>query len=103
MTFNVLTGIEDLNKSFPFRDAADPGKVAGEVTLRHLLYNYIFLPDGHSLFVESHHCSNIADVEVIVPNTPESNGMIEEMNKTSQQSFSQRFLRVLWTRSYVSR
>jgi hypothetical protein len=55
MTSNVLTEIEDLNKSFPFRDTADPDKVAGKVTLRHLLYNYVFLPDGRSLFVEIHH------------------------------------------------
>jgi hypothetical protein len=81
MTSNVLIGIEDLNKSYSFRDAADPDKVAGEVSLRHLLYNYVFLPDGHSLFVEIHHRASIADVEVIVPNTPESKAMVEEMNK----------------------
>jgi hypothetical protein len=81
MTSNVLIGIEDLDKTFQFRDAADPDKVAGEVSLRHLLYNYVFLPDGHSLCVEIHHRSSIADVEAIVPNTPASKTMIEEMNK----------------------
>jgi hypothetical protein len=83
MTSNVLSGIDNLNKSFEYRSAADPERVEGEITLRHLLYKYVFMSDGHSLFVELHHRSSISDVEVIIPNTREAKEMLEEMNKNS--------------------
>jgi hypothetical protein len=83
MTSNVLSGVDSLNKSFEYRSASDLDKVEGEVTLRHLLYKYVFMSDGHSLFVELHHRSSISDVEVIIPNTREAKDMMEEMNKNS--------------------
>lgn len=83
MCSNVLTGVEKLDKSFTFHDATDPNREAGTVTLRHLLYNYVFMPDGHSLFVEIHQRTPVSDVEVIVPNTPAALDMLAEMNRNS--------------------
>jgi hypothetical protein len=82
-TSHVLSGIDNLNKSFEYRNANEPDRVEGEVTLRHLLYKYVFMSDGHTLFVELHHRSTISDVEVIIPNTREAKEMLEEMNKNS--------------------
>lgn len=81
MTSNVLTGVVKLDKYFSFQDAANPDKEAGQVSLRHLLYNYVYMPDGHTLFVELHQRTPVSDVEVIIPYTPQAKEMLEEMNK----------------------
>jgi hypothetical protein len=88
MTSDVLTGVEKLDKAVAFQDVTDPNKDAGTVTLRHLLYNYVYsMPDGHSLFVEIHQRSAVSDVEVIIPHTPMAKEMLEEINRNSAAFF----------------
>jgi hypothetical protein len=82
MISDVLLGVEDLDKTFTFNDVNNPGRAAGQVTLRHILYNYVFMPDGHSLIVEIHRSSPVANVEVIIPNNTQlAKDMLEEINK----------------------
>ena len=81
MTSDVLSGVEDLDKSFTFNDVTNQERAAGQATLRHILYNYVFMPDGHSLFVEIHRSSPVANVEVIIPNIQVAKDMLDEINK----------------------
>lgn len=69
----VLLGVMEVYKKVPFQDAVNPDKIAGQVSLWHLLYNYMFMSDGHCLFVEIHWRSPILDVKVIIPNMPKTN------------------------------
>lgn len=77
MQSNVLTGTTSLDKEFLFYDAVDKTKVAGRVSLRHILYNYVKMQDGHSLIVEIHQASLVAEVEVIIPNTEAAKSLLE--------------------------
>ena len=82
MVEDCLEGVTDLDREFTFFSASDRTKPAGKMSLRHILYNYITLKDGeHALFVEIHQETMAASVEVIIPNTPEATGMLEQINK----------------------
>jgi hypothetical protein len=82
MLNEILDGVTDLDREFEFFKASDPTQVAGSLSLRHLLYNYVLLPDGkHSLFVEIHQASPAASVEVVIPNTPDAKSLLDEINK----------------------
>ena len=82
MVEDCLEGVTDLDREFTFYSASDRSKPAGRMSLRHILYHYVTLKDGeHALFVEIHQESMASAVEVIIPNTPEATGMLEQINK----------------------
>jgi hypothetical protein len=82
MLNEILEGVTDLDREFDFYKASDPTQVAGRISLRHLLYNYVLLPDGkHSLFIEIHQANPAACVEVVIPNTPDAKSLLDEINK----------------------
>lgn len=82
MLTDCLEGVTDLDRPIPFYAASDKTKVAGSMTLRHVLYNYVTLKDGKiPLFVEIHQASPAAGVEVVIPNTPQATELLDEINK----------------------
>ena len=81
MLTDCLEGVTDLDKPIAFYSASDKTKVAGTMTLRHVLYNYVTLMDGKiPLFVEIHQASPAAGVEVVIPNTPQATELLDEIN-----------------------
>ena len=46
-----------------------------------VLYNHMKMSDRHSSFPEIYQQGGIADVEAVIPNTPEAENMVEMMNK----------------------
>ena len=82
MTIDCLEGVTDLDRPIPFYSASDRTKVAGTMTLRHVLYHYVKMKDGKiPLFVEIHQGSPAAGVEVVIPNTPQATDFLEQINK----------------------
>ena len=49
--------------------------------LRHLLYNYVKMEDGHSLITKAHQQGYMGPFNIVTPNTPEAETMVAMMNK----------------------
>ena len=81
MTSDGLVGIANLDKPVPFYSVSDRNVLAGHMTLRHVLYNYVKLTDGHALCAELHQLSPLSSVDVVIPNTPEAERMMLMMKK----------------------
>ena len=81
MTYDSLVGIVMLDLPVPFYSVTDAKKLLGSMTLRHVLYNYVKLADGHSLFGEIHQENGMLSVDVIVLNTSNAETMLLMMNK----------------------
>ena len=48
---------------------------------KHVLYKYVKMDDGHSLITEAHQRGHMGSVDIVIPNTPESETMVAMMNK----------------------
>ena len=51
------------------------------MNLRHVLYNYVNMEDGHSLIAEAHQRSYMVSVNIVIPNKPEAETMVAMTNK----------------------
>ena len=51
------------------------------MSLRHVLYKYVKMDDGHSLISEAHQRGHMGSVDIVIPNTPEAETMVAIMNK----------------------
>ena len=75
-----LFGIWDLDIEVPYYSASNIDEIAGFLSIRQVLYNHVKMSDGHSLFAEIRQQVGMANVEAIIPNTPEAGNMVEMMN-----------------------
>ena len=83
-----IHGILGLDVPVPVYSESDPTKIVGDMTLRYVMYNYVKLLDGSSLFAEIHQENPMMDVEVVVANIPEAERMVEVINKQPGVFFS---------------
>ena len=81
MIYDGLVGINNLDYDVPFYAESDADRVVGYMSLRFVLYRFIKLSGGHSLFGEIHQENSLASVEVAIPNAPEAETMVAMMNK----------------------
>ena len=81
MIYDGLVGINDLDIPVPFYAETDADKVMGHMTLRYVLYRFVKVLGGHSLFREIHQENALASVDVAIPNAPEAETMVAMMNK----------------------
>ena len=51
------------------------------MNLRHVLYKYLKIYDGHSLITEAHQRGHMVSVDIMTPNTPEAETMVAMMKK----------------------
>ena len=58
-----------------------PTKAMATMSLRHFLYKYVKMDDGHSLIAKAHQRGHIGSVDIVIPNTPEAEIMVAMMNK----------------------
>ena len=81
MTAVGFKGIWDLDKEVPIYNVINTFQIEAFMRLRTVMYSKLKLSDGHSLVAEMHQKQEMGDVEAVMPNTPESETMIETMNK----------------------
>ena len=77
-----------LDKAVNFSAVLDPTKLVGTITLRRILYKYMEMSDGHSLFEEVHQAFPLGAVEVAVPNAEEAERMMLMIHKNSAAFFT---------------
>ena len=51
------------------------------ISFRHVLYKYVKMDDGHSLIAKAYQRGHMGSVDIVIPNTPESETMVAMMNK----------------------
>ena len=54
-----LVGIIDFDKTETVYSVSDPKKIVATMNLRHVLYKYVKMDDGHSLIAEAHQRGNM--------------------------------------------
>ena len=81
MVYEAIYGIEGLDLEVEFYKKSDRTQVAGAMTLRYVMYNYMKMESGHSLFAEIHQEGDLAMVQVVVGNMPEAERTILMINK----------------------
>ena len=81
LCYDGIHGILGLDVPVTVFSESDPTKAVGEMTLRYVMYNYVKLSDGSSLFAEIHQENPMMDVEVVVANIPEAERMVAMINK----------------------
>jgi len=86
--YDGINGIIGLDKPVNFYSASRPGEVAGSMTLRYVMYNYLKMPDNRSLFAEIHQNGLFGTVQVVVPKTPEAERLVLMINKQPAVFFS---------------
>ena len=59
----------------------EPGIANGQISLRHVLYEKLKLTDGHSLIGEVYKENILANIDILVPDIPESETMVAIMKK----------------------
>ena len=55
-------------------------KAVATMRLRHVLYKYVKMDDGHSLIAEAHQRGHMGSIYIMIPNTPEAETMVEIIN-----------------------
>ena len=75
-----LVGIMYFDATETVNSVSDPKKLVATVSLRHVLYKYVKMDDGHSLIAEEHQRGHMGSVDIVIPNTPEAETMVEMMN-----------------------
>ena len=81
MTAVGFSGLWDIDIEVPVYSVTEPTKELGRLTARQVLYSQLKLPDGHSLFADIHQEQAMADVEAVVPRTPDAETMTLMMEK----------------------
>ena len=81
MTAEELVGIIDFDATENVYSVLDPTKAVATMILRHVLYKYVKMYDGHSLIAEAHQRGHMGSVDIVIPNTPEAETMVAMMNK----------------------
>ena len=81
MTVEELVGIIDSDATETVQSVSDPIKSVATMILRHVLYKYVKMDDGHSLISESNQRGHMGSVDIVIPNTPEAETMVAMMNK----------------------
>ena len=71
MTAEELVGIIDFDATETVYSVSDPTKAVATMSLRHVLYKYVKMDDGHSLIAEAHQRVHMGPVDIVIPNTPE--------------------------------
>ena len=101
-------GIIDFDVTETVYSALDSSKLVATMNLRHVLYNYFNMEDGHSLIAKAHQRGYMGSVNIVIPNTPEAETMVEMMNKQlhaylmfyiEDQGLDKGFVRKLLTRA----
>ena len=83
-----IRGILNVDKPVNFYSVTDPTKLVGRITLRHILYKYFKMSDGHTLFEEVHQAEPMAPVDVVVPNAEEAERLMLMIQKNSAAFFT---------------
>eukprot|EP00956_Cyclotella_meneghiniana_P026377 scaffold56791_cov61-Cyclotella_meneghiniana.AAC.5 len=83
-----IRGILNVDKPVNFYSVANPTKLMGRITLRHILYKYFKMSDGHTLFEEVHQAEPMAPVDVVVPNAEEAERLMLMIHKNSAAFFT---------------
>ena len=81
MTAEALKGIIDFDVTETVYSVSNPTKPVARMSLRHVLYKYVKMEDGHSLIAEAHQRGPMGLVDIVIPNTPEAEIMVKMMNK----------------------
>ena len=81
MTAEELVGIIDFDVTETVYSVSDPTKAVATMNLRHVLYKYVNMEDGHSLISEAHQRGHMGSVDIVIPDTPEAETMVAMMNK----------------------
>ena len=101
-------GIIDFDVTETVYSALDSSKLVATMNLRHVLYNYFNMEDGHSLIAKAHQRGYMGSVNIVIPNTPEAETMVEMINKKlpaylkfyiEDQGLDKGFIRKLLTRA----
>ena len=82
MTAVGFEGIWDLDKELAIYNVTNPSHVEGFVSLRTVMCSKLKLSDGHLLVAEIHRKQEIGTVKTVVPNMPETETMVEMINKS---------------------
>ena len=80
MTVEELVGIIDFDVTESVYSVLDPTKAVATMNLRHVLYKYAKMDDGHSLIAEAQQIGHMGSVDIVIPNTPEAETMVAMMN-----------------------
>ena len=108
MTADGLTGLTSIDEPVPIYSASDPERKEGSLTMRAVLYQYVRMADGRSLFAEIHQAVPSGPVDVVVGRCKEAEDMIAQLNDNiaayltfvlRAQGVSDQFLRELLRRS----
>ena len=73
--------IIDFDVTVTVYSVLDPTKSVATMNLRHVLYKYVNMDEGHSLITEAHQRGHMGSVDIVIPNTPEAETMVAMMNK----------------------
>ena len=76
MVYDGIQGIVGLDVEVNFYSASNPDEVAGSMSLRRVMYNYIKMAGGEPLFAEIHQNGPMGTVQVVVGKTPEISRII---------------------------
>ena len=80
MTAEELVGIIDFDATDTVYSVSDPTKTVATMRLRHILYKFVKMDDGHSLIAEAHQIDHMGSVDIVIPNPPEAETMVAMMN-----------------------
>ena len=80
MIAEELVGIIDPDVTETVYSVLDPTKAVATINLCHVLYKYVKMDDGHSLIAEAHQRGHMGSVDIVIPNTPEAETMVEIIN-----------------------
>ena len=81
MTAKELVGIMDFDATDTVYSVLDPTKSLETMSIRHVLYKYVKMYDGHSLIAEAHQRGHMGSADIVILNTPKAETMVEMMNK----------------------
>ena len=81
MIYCGIVGVVGLYRQQPFYSVNNPLIQVGSMSLQHLLYHHMKLAEGYSLIAEVHQESELDSVDIIVPEIPEAEAMVDIMNK----------------------
>ena len=76
MTAEELVGIIDFGVTETVYSVSDPTKAVETINLRHVLYKYVNMDDGHSLIADAHQRGHMGSVDIVIPNTLEAETMV---------------------------
>ena len=76
-----MLGIIDFDATEIVYSVYENTKAVATMNLRHVLYKYVKMDDGHALIAEAHQRGHMVSVDIVTPNTPEAKTMVETMNK----------------------